>query len=350
MSTLKRPPSPKALPILGVLPKLQSDPLKHLAEWAKLGDIVELPVPTTKLYLITNPTLAQQVLATTESKFHKGISERPQLLQKQILGEGLIAIQGEEWLWTRRGVFPPFHRRYIATYAPLIVEHATRTLDSWKDGDVREIHHDMTQLTLRIICDAFFGFEPPAEIEMIGGFIDLLVTEYAKRTLNPLHLPLGFPTLTNIKIRRAIRWLQNIVSKIIQQRRNSRNDKDDLLSVLLSLKDKDGNSLPDETIRAHVMTFFLAGYETTSIALSYTFTLLSQHPEVEERLVSEIQGVLQGRRPMAEDVQNLRYTQMILKEAMRLYPPAWIVSARIPLNDCELGGYTISKGSRDCSG
>lgn len=338
-------PSPAGIPLLGVLQHLRSDPLKYLTEWAKLGDVVELSVPTTRLYLINNPHYAQQVLATTEREFHKGIADRPNPLQEKLLGNGLIAQQGEEWLWARRGLLPPFHRKYVATYTPLMVEHTTRMLKSWLSGDIRDITNDMTQLTLRIICDAFFGFEPPEEIEQIGKYVHLLATEYAKRTLNPLHLPLPFPTIANLRIRHALSWLRHMVSSIIRQRQKSTYIHNDLLTMLINLKDKDGNPISEKQISDHVMTFFLAGYETTSLALSYTFALLSQHPEVEARLVAEVQQVLAGRLPTAEDVQNLPYAQMVLKEAMRLYPPAWIVSARIPQDDYELGGYSIPAGS-----
>ena len=243
----------------------------------------------------------------------------------------------------RRLSQPAFHRERIASYAQIMTSNAEDLLATWKAGEIRDIHQDMMRLTLRIVVRCLFGVEPEA-LGSISSAVNVLMqnTTGARMLFPPMARYLPTPTMT--RVRRAVRHMDEGVYGIIASRRARASDAGDLLSMLMHARDEDGSGMSDKQLRDEVLTFLLAGHETTALALTWTWYLLSQRPEVEEKLHAELQHVLGGRSPQFVDLSALAYAERIIKESMRLYPPAWSL-ARKATEDFELRGYRIPAGS-----
>jgi cytochrome P450 len=223
-----------------------------------------------------------------------------------------------------------------------MTEMAARTASRWRDGETLDISQEMMRLTLAIVAKTLFDADVEAEADEIGAALTA-VMELFDMLLMPFSELLEKLPLPHVRrFRRAKERLDTTIYRIIEERRQSKEDRGDLLSMLLSARDEegDGGGMSDLQVRDEVMTLFLAGHETTSNALTWTWYLLSEHTEVEAKLHAELDAVLEGRSPTFEDVARLRYTEMVLAESMRLYPPAWAIG-RLALKDYEVGGYTI---------
>jgi cytochrome P450 len=221
-----------------------------------------------------------------------------------------------------------------------MVQHAARLLDSWRDGDVRNIHAEMMMLALQIVCEALFG----ADITRDGAYalerLSALHKHFERWVKRALPLPWTFPTLANLRMKDQVRELDAILSKMIADRRNASNDRDDLLSMLIEARDEEGNSLSDRQLRDELMTMFVAGYETTALALTWSWYLLSQHPAIEAKFISELDDVTGRHQATLNDLGRLRLTESIVKEALRLYPPIYS-QGRETLRECQIGGYRV---------
>jgi cytochrome P450 len=217
-------------------------------------------------------------------------------------------------------------------------------LATWQDGEVRDIHQEMMQLTVRIVAKVLFSVEVKADTERVAGALNILMrhTSGGRMILPPALRHIPVPAM--IRVKRAVRELDEIVDRIIRQRRASGEDTGDLLSMLMAARDEDGSGMTDRQLRDEILTFLLAGHETTAVSLSWTWYLLSQHPEVEQKLREELTQVLGGRAPRLEDLPRLPYTDKVVKESMRLYPPAWSL-ARTVTKEVELGGYRLPVGA-----
>ena len=216
-------------------------------------------------------------------------------------------------------------------------------LATWQDGEVRDIHQEMMQLTMRIVAKVLFGVEVKEDTERVAAALNALMrhTSGGRMILPPIMRHVPVPAM--IRVKRAVRELDEIVNRIIRQRRASGQDTGDLLSMLMAARDEDGSGMTDRQLRDEILTFLLAGHETTAVSLSWTWYLLSQHPEVEQKLREELSQVLGGRTPQLEDLPRLPYTDKVVKESMRLYPPAWSL-ARTVAKEVELGGYRLPVG------
>ena len=204
-----------------------------------------------------------------------------------------------------------------------MVAYTERMIAAWHDGEVRDIHLDMMRLALEIVAKALFNVEIAADRDRIAGALNTFMELGSRgRMLLPPILRL-LPTADNLRYRRAARHLDDIVYGLIHQRRSNGQIADDLLSWLLQAQGEGGGAMSDEQLRDEVMTLLLAGHETTAVSLSWTWYLLAQYPEVEKKLWSELRTVLNGRSPGVQDLPRLPYTERVVKEAMRLYPPAW---------------------------
>ncbi|HWP28608.1 MAG TPA: cytochrome P450, partial [Chloroflexota bacterium] len=241
---------------------------------------------------------------------------------------------------------PAFHRQQLAAYSEIMVACTEQLLATWRDGEVRDIHQEMMRLTLQIVARALFGADVADEAAVVDEALRVALERFGTRLSSlAFLLPDTLPTPDNWGFLRAARRLDAIVYRIIAARRASGADRGDLLSILLRARDEaDGGGMTDRQLHDEVMTLLLAGHETTAIALSWTWYLLSQHPAVEARLLAELQAVLGGRAPTAEDLPRLPYTEWVLWEALRLYPPAWAL-AREAVQDCEIGGYPVPAGT-----
>ena len=334
------PPGPKGKLIGGNFRAFRRDALSYLQQATKEhGDIVYFRFGPQHVYFLNHPDHIKDVLVTHNQSFMKG---RALQRSKRLLGEGLLTSEGDFHRRQRRLAQPAFHRGRIASYATVMTDLASRTTARWHDGETLDISQEMMRLTLAIVGKTLFDADVEGEADEIGAALTA-VMELFDMLLMPFSELLEKLPLPHVRrFRRAKERLDETIYRIIEERRGSREDRGDLLSMLLSARDEegDGSQMSDLQVRDEVMTLFLAGHETTSNALTWAWYLLSQYPEIEAKLHEELAAVLVGRPPTFEDVPRLRYTEMVLAEAMRLYPPAWAIG-RLTLKDYEVGGYNV---------
>jgi cytochrome P450 len=338
MTPLLRPPGPRNRGIVGNFPLGSRDPLGLYTQWARqYGDIFYYRAFYRHIYFLNHPDLIENVLATNSRSFIKGEALRS---NQRIFGNGLLTNEGESWLRQRRLIQPAFHRDRIESYGNTMVAYTERMMAGWRDGEVRDIHRDTMRLALEIVAKALFNVEITSERDRVATALNTVMElgSGGRMLLPPLLRML--PTPGNIRYRHAARQLDDIVYGLIRHRRSNGQGADDLLSALLQAQDESGGGMRDEQLRDEVMTLLLAGHETTAVSLSWTWHLLAQHPEIEKKLWSELREVLHGRSPTTQDLSKLPYTERVVKEVMRLYPPAWAI-VRNSLEDCELGGYRV---------
>lgn len=336
------PPSQKTDFIGGHFRSFRKDPTGFLTRQASLGDIAYFRLGPQPGYSILHPDLIRDVLVVNAHKFIKG---RALQRAKVLLGEGLLTSEGAFHLRQRRMIQPSFHRNRIAEYSRAMVKHALKTSASWSDADVRDIDKEMMHLTLRIVGQTLFSADVEDDADEVGRAMTTVT-----QLFNFLLLPFSewlqrIPIPPTRRFNRARDTFNSIIFGMIDERRRSGEDKGDLLSMLLLAQDEDdASTMTDEQVRDEVLTLFLAGHETTANAMVWTWYLLSQNTEKEAKLHAEIDQVLGGRPPSIDDIPNLKYTEAVLAESMRLFPPAWTIG-RLAIEDHELGGYSIPKGS-----
>ena len=340
--SITRPPGPEPHFLIGNFPLGRPDPLAVFTGWAReFGDIFYYRAGWIHVYFLNSPELIESVLVTNQQNFRK---DRVIQNSRWFLGQGLLTSEGGEWLRQRRLSQPAFHRERLALYARIINGCAEEMLDSWKDGENRDVHQEMMQLTLRVVAKVLFSVDVKQESGEVAAALNLLMkhSSGARMLLPPWVRYLPLPFL--IRVRRAVRQLDEVVYRIIRERRESESDNGDLLSMLMSARDEDGSRMTDRQLRDEVMTFLLAGHETTALSLSWAWFLLSENPEAENKLHHELARVLDGKNPSFEDLPRLCYTEAVVKESVRLYPPAWSL-ARTAAEDFEIGGYLVPAGS-----
>jgi len=335
------PPGPEQGFFDGLRSPMRRDPLSFMTRVAReYGDIVCLRFFHIRTFLITNPEHIEDVLVTNAKKFIKG---RVLRANRHIFGDGLLTSEGDFWLRQRRMMQPAFHRSRIANYASTMTACATRLMESWKPGEPMDLHEAMMRLTLQVVGKTLFSADVEQDAPQVGETLQLLL-EFTSDFRRLVMTPKWLPTRQNRQANRAVRQLTQIIDRIIQQRRGFEEDTGDLLSMLLRAQDEDGSRMTAQQLRDEALTLFLAGHETTASSLSWTWWLLAQHPEVEQKLHAELDAVLNGRTPTLDDLPKLNYTSCILSESMRVYPPAWAI-ARLAVEDHELGGYAVPKGT-----
>ncbi|UQA56678.1 cytochrome P450 [Polyangium aurulentum] len=336
------PVAPGALPLLGHAVPFRRDPLAFILRAAAAGRVTEMRLATESAYLVRDPEDIERVLVGEHKKF---IKDRFTHRLEKALGEGLVTSEGETWRRHRRLMAPAFHHDRIAQSAAIMVDAAERTAAAMRPGEVRDIHADMMRLTLDIVARAMFGTEVPGAAETVGRAVVAMMERFNDTTLLVFPWLERLPLPGNLRFHEAMRTLDAIVLRLVRERREKGGGGTDLLGMLLAAQDEAGAGLSDRELRDELMTIFLAGHETTALALSFAFVLLSQNPAVEERMVREIDEVLAGRTPEAADVARLRFTHAVVLEVMRLYPPVWGIG-REALEDVTIGGYHIPRGSQ----
>ena len=337
----KRPPGPKPHFLIGNMPLASPDPLSLFTTWAReFGDMFYYRAAWIHVYFFNHPELIEAVLVRNYQNFLKDHVVRK---SRWFFGQGLLTNEGESWLQQRRLSQTAFHRDRVTSYAKIMTDHAQEMLASWRSGEILDVHQEMMQLTLRIVVRTLFSVEPE-EIGRISWAMNVLMRNSVgiRLLLPPMARFLPIPAM--IEFRHAVRQLDETVYRIIRQRRQNERDTGDLLSMLMQVRDEDGSRMSDKQLRDEVMTFLIAGHETTALALSWSWHLLGHYPDSERQLHNELDRVLRGRTPEFSDLRNLPYVERIIKEAMRLYPPAWSL-ARTVVKEFEIGGYRIPAGA-----
>jgi cytochrome P450 len=302
--------------------------------------MVSLRLGPRRIILLNHPDLLEQVLLTQNHNFIKHFAMR---INPLVFGQGLLSSEGDFWLRQRRLIQPAFTRQRVSAYGPTMVEATRRLLASWVPGRTVDIYTEMMRLTLAITARTLFDADVEGDASKVGEALERLQENFLQRFQSLLPLPLWIPTSQNLRIRGVVRRLDQILYRFIEQRRQTSEARKDLLSILLHARDEGGGQMSDRQLRDEAMTIFLAGHETTALALSWAWYLLGQHPPVEERLAAEVRDVLGERLPTADDVPRLSYVEKVVQEAMRLYPPVYVVG-REAVRDCEIGGFPIPRG------
>ncbi|HTU18203.1 MAG TPA: cytochrome P450 [Gemmataceae bacterium] len=334
------PPGPKGHFLTGHLPEMRRDLLGFYLRCAReYGDCTTLRFGLKRIFFVNHPELIEQVLHSRNFTKHYALR-----MNRLLLGNGLLTSEGDFWLRQRRLIQPVFQRERILSYAPDMTAFTQQRISSWHDGDVRDMHAEMRQLTLAIAAKTLFGADVTGQSEAVGQALHDAMGTFSQRFFRVIRIPERWPTPGNLRIRKAIRRLDNILYGLIQERRVEGEQKD-LLSILLHARhESDGTGMTDQQLRDEAMTLFLAGHETTALALSWGWYLLAQHPEVVEKLQTELHQVLGGRPPAADDLPRLVYTDMVVHEIMRVYPPAYAVG-RQAIDACTIGGYPVPAGA-----
>jgi len=336
------PPGPKGRFLLGSLIEVSRDWLGFYRRCAdEYGDVVRIHLAHIPVYLVVHPRDIETVLVTNAGNFTKSADYRA---LARVLGRGLLTSEGEFWKRQRGLIQPAFHRQNILAYANIMTDGARRMLDSWKDGGERNIHDDMMRVTLEIVAQCLYGAEVSGAAERVGKAMEVVTGKFVANASLAMLFPFDIPVSLAPREAKAIRELNEIIGKIVRERRASKQPREDLLDMLLRARDDEGKPMSDAQLRDEVMTLFLAGHETTAIALSWACYLISQHPQIEQKLDEELRAVLGDRVPTPDDLPRLRYTEMVLKETMRLYPAVWGIGRRA-LAACELGGYRVPAGA-----
>lgn len=321
-----------------------ADRLGYLTGLVKTyGDICHFRMGYWSIYLLVHPEHVRQVLVTEHAQVTKS---RVIQASQALLGKGLLTSEGAFHRRQRRLMAPAFHRQRIVAYAETMVRHATACATAWQDGQAIDMHAEMNRLTLAIIGETMFGARTEAAAHVVSHALEINFG-MLNRLTSPRHFLLGLIKVReNVRFFRARRQLNRIVYGFIQQRRRENLQRDDVLQMLLDARDTegDGAGMSNRQVRDEVLIIFLAGHETTANALGWTWYLLAQHPDVADRLHAELDRVLAGRPPTLDDVPALAYTRNVIEEAIRLYPPAYVID-RAVASDLEIERYRIPAGS-----
>ncbi|HZT78594.1 MAG TPA: cytochrome P450 [Gemmataceae bacterium] len=342
MTAPAAPPGPRGRWLTGTLAEFSRDRLGFMARCARdYGDVVATRLGPYPVWFLFRPDLIEEVLVNQARNFTKHFALR---LNPLVLGNGLLTSEGDFWLRQRRLIQPAFNRQRLAGYAPAMVAAARRMLDRWAPGAAIDVPAEMMRLTLEIAAETMFGARVGPEADTVADALRVLQQSFVNRFGRLVRLPVWVPTPRNVRLRRAVARLDEIIYRFIGARRRSGADRGDVLSLLLHARDEDdGTGMTDKQLRDEAMTLFLAGHETTALALTWAWYLLATHPEAEARLLAEADVQLAGRPPAAEDAPRLRYAEWVALEAMRLYPPAYAVG-REALAACDLGGWRLPAG------
>lgn len=343
MARRKLPPLVEGYPLVGSFLEVIREPFAFLTKSVRrYGDTFRVQVPGVQFYVLAHPEDIEYVFRGNHRNFVKDKGTRT--LLSAVLGQGLVTSEGELWRRQRRLAQPAFQMEAIQKYSTVMVNYSQRMIERWKPGETRDVHAEMMGLTLEIVAQTLFSASVGEKAGLIGKALDALMAYWAG--------PGGtfswwqyVPTPTTFRFREAVRQLDAVILEAVAQRRAGGPEHEDLLSRFLNTRDEDGSGMSDKQLRDEMMTLLLAGHETTAVALSFCFYLLAKHPEVDARLAAELKDVLGEEPPSALHIPRLRYTEWVIKEAMRLFPPVPVV-AREAIADCEIGGYRVPRGAQ----
>lgn len=325
-------PSPGKDFVVDTLANLDEEKLAFLMRCSReYGDIVPIYIGENPALLLNCPYYTEQV-AKDRILFARSSHVRTAL--QGLLGESMFLKEGESWFHQRRMTQPVFRQKRVMTFADSVVAYTQRLLATWNDGEIRDVQSDMMRLTLDIIWKAIFSHElSEEEAQEIAYLLGISTRLFESEEPQ------------NLRYKRILEWANRFIDAQIQQRRQSDESTDDLLSMLMEARNKvNDNQMTDNQLRDEAMTLVFAGQEAVAVVLSWALILLAQHPQVHDKLLQELNTVLGGRSPSMSDLPNLRYTDWIIHEAMRLYPPV-AVMPRITVEDYKMNGYTVPAGT-----
>ncbi|MFW5966101.1 MAG: cytochrome P450 [Persicimonas sp.] len=343
----KSPPGPTGLEVASWLSHARRDTFGAFASLAReYGDVARCPLlPGHALYLCSSPEAAKHVLQDNHRGYKKAVTYD---YLEPVVGKGLLTSHGDLWLRQRRLVAPMFHRKRVRTYLETMAESTAQMLDDWAqldDDDTIDVAEQMSQLTLSVAGKILFNRDIGRDSDWIGESMLLLFRDINQRILSLFSLPRAIPTPHNRRVQKALDDLEDLVYGMIEERRGRADQFDDLLSTFMLAEDEEtGERMSDEEIRDEIMTFMIAGHDTTSNLLAWALYLLSKHPGTRARLESEIDDVLEARVPDIDEVRSLDFLEQVVDETLRLYPPAWTIE-REPIEDDVIAGYHIPAGS-----
>jgi len=344
---LERAPGPRGVPIVGSLFDAWRDPLKLLSEGARdHGNVVRFRFGAFQYLLVSGLSEIQYVLVKNQKNYVKSRSYQG---VKLVLGEGLLTSEGEFWRRQRRLAQPAFHAQRLRGLVGSMARLTGDAIARWKalpaSGRTLDMHDEMTRLTFRIVGKTLCSTDVEGDAQAIGKAMTVAVhfaNEYVEQLVR---LPPWLPFPKNFRFKKALTTLDALVYRMIEEHRAESDHEGDLLGMLMSATDDgDGEGMTPKQLRDEVMTLVLAGFETTANALSWTLYLLTKHPEVARKVEEEATRVLGGRIATFEDLPRLEYTERVLQESMRLYPPAWCFE-RAAVEADEVGGYSIPAGT-----
>jgi len=334
------PSGPQGLPVIGNKLAFVRDPYGFMTRTARqYGDIAHWKDVSGQIYQLNHPEYIEHVLVQNNENYVKG--DDFQNILEPITGNGILNSEGAVWRRNRHLIQPAFHPDRIRSYAEMMTDETEAMLASWADGETRLVHEDMMTVTLRIVARALFGVDIDEHVDTIASALEEFME--ATENLPNLVLPPAIPTPSRRRIQRSRERLDSVVTEMIEKRRADPGE-DDVISMLLDATDEGGNAMSTDQIRDEVVTLLLAGHETTALSLTLTTYVLAQHPAVEEELVAELDEVLDGRTPTMADLADLTYTERVVKESMRLYPPVPGI-VREPVKPDIVGGYEIPAGA-----
>ncbi|HEV3166490.1 MAG TPA: cytochrome P450 [Isosphaeraceae bacterium] len=328
----------------GPMKQSRRDPLGFLLDGLlRYGDVFRYQLGPLVFHLVGHPDHVKHVLLDNQKNYPRSwYYDRT----KPIVGEGLVTTEGAAWRRLRRMAQPAFHPQRVAALAGVMTDSTRAMLDRWqahaRTGETVDVAEEFVGLTLRIVCRALLSIELEGAADQIVLAVEAALEFTQHRIDSLVALPMFVPTPRNLKIRPSIRIIDTIIYGIIaRRRREPDHDSGDLLSMLLATRDEEtGEGLTDRELRDQILTFIAAGHETTAVALAWTFYLLSQHPEAESRLRTEVKTALNGRLPTLSDLPKLVFTRQVIEESLRLYPPVYAL-IRDAKHDDEIGGYHI---------
>jgi len=312
-----------------------------LKEARQFGNFYAIWVGDKPIYVVSDPQLVREILVERAAEFHK--AELVKHAVGSFAGNGLFTNEGDFWRRQRKLAQPAFHHGRIEAYGTIMVQQTQEMIASWQAGEMRDIAHEMTKLTLGIVNKTLFNVDVRAQAEHIGELMTVLLTGANDRinSYNPVWN--RFFQQNQRREAAATQELFALIEAIIADHRQHTEDTGDLLSMLMAARDEEGNPMSEQQLRDEIITLFIAGHETTANALAWAFYLVAKHPAVAQRLMDEL-APLNGKALAVRDLAALSYSEWVIKEAMRLYPPAGGVT-RQPIHDIELAGYAIAKGS-----
>ncbi|MFU1782312.1 cytochrome P450 [Haloarcula japonica] len=341
----KTPPGPKGEPLFGSSRTYARDPFRFISALERAyGDVARFDMGPMDTVMLCDPTAIERVLVSEADRFRKPDFQGDAL--GDLLGDGLLLSEGETWEQQRKLANPAFSMARLSGMADRITGHAEDRIVDWSHGDVIDAEQSMTRVTLDVILDLMMGVE--LSEQRVQTIEEQLLPLGQRFEPDPIRfaMPQWMPMPDDAEFNRAVRTLDEVLDDIIEVREESLGTAEDgpmdFLSVLLRARDE-GNQSPEQ-LRDEMMTMLLAGHDTTALTLTYTWFLLSEHPEVEQRVHEELDDVIGDERPGMEHVRELDYLEWVIQEAMRLYPPVYTIF-REPTEDVTLSGYEVESGT-----